>query len=74
MFENNRVCVKVRREVGNVGYHSSQLYSLCGVCVCAYLCVFLTWEMWLMEDSMRRSCEAWMSSSWSTLLAKALIW
>ncbi|KAG7262427.1 hypothetical protein CRUP_001870 [Coryphaenoides rupestris] len=30
--------------------------------------------MWLMEDSMRRSCEAWMSSSCSTLLARALIW
>lgn len=32
------------------------------------------WEMWLMEDSILRSCEAWMSSSCSTLLAKALIW
>lgn len=45
------------------------------VCLCvsssAGVC---TWEMWLMEDSMRRSCEAWMSSSCSTLLAKALIW
>ena len=28
MFENNRVSVKVRGEVGNVGHHSSQLYGL----------------------------------------------
>uniref|UniRef100_A0A0E9P6Z9 Uncharacterized protein n=1 Tax=Anguilla anguilla TaxID=7936 RepID=A0A0E9P6Z9_ANGAN len=33
-----------------------------------------TWEMWLMEDSILLSWDAWMSSSCSTLLAKALIW
>lgn len=33
-----------------------------------------TWEMWLTDDSMRRSWDAWMSSSCSTLLARALIW
>lgn len=33
VFENNSVSVKVRREVGHVGYHSSQLYGLWFLCV-----------------------------------------
>ena len=32
-----------------------------------------TCEMWLTELSMRRSCEAWMSSICSTLLASVLM-
>jgi len=33
----------------------------------------LTCEIWLIEDSMRRSWDAWISSIWRTLLAKVLI-
>lgn len=37
VFENNRVCVKLRKKVGDVGYHSSQLYGLW--CVCVSVCI-----------------------------------
>lgn len=33
----------------------------------------ITWEIWLIEDSILRSWDAWMSSSCNTLLASALI-
>lgn len=42
-------------------------------CFCTLREAALTWEMWLIEDSMRRSWEAWMSNICRTLLAKVLM-